>query len=99
MPHYHVNQSIVSLRRFIVESYVTNPNTTYLHHLFNHSINHSHTHTPGVVNGGKICQSYFSDGIVVLWGSLVMANAVETYGLHKRFAVSLLSYTGYYESA
>lgn len=27
-----------------------------------------------------------------------MANAVETYGLHKRFAVSLLSYTGYSDS-
>ena len=50
----------------------------------------------GVVNGARICQTYFSDGIVVLWGSLVMANAVESYGLHKRFAVALLSYTGYY---
>ena len=50
----------------------------------------------GVVNGARICQTYFSDGIVVLWGSLIMANAVECYGLHKRFAVALLSNTGYY---
>jgi di/tricarboxylate transporter len=74
----------------MVQSYKINP-------IIVHSTTtHTHTHTPGVVNGGKICQSYFSDGIVVLWGSLVMANAVETYGLHRRFAVSLLSYTGCY---
>lgn len=76
----------------ILQICITKPYTSYLYHHI------KHTHTLGVVNGGKICQSYFSDGIVVLWGSLVMANAVETYGLHKRFAVSLLSYTGYSDS-
>lgn len=44
----------------------------------------------GIVSAKKISESYFSDGIVICWGSLIMAGAVEQYELHDYFAVKLM---------
>lgn len=40
----------------------------------------------GVVSGGEISSSYFSDGVMVSWGSMVMTGAIEKYQLHVRIA-------------
>ena len=40
----------------------------------------------GIVSGSETSSLYFSDGVVVCWGSMLMATAIEKYGLHSRFA-------------
>ena len=34
---------------------------------------------------------YFSDGVIVCWGSMLMVIAIEKYNLHKRMAYFFLS--------
>jgi hypothetical protein len=46
----------------------------------------------GISNGTKISQIYFSDSVVVCMGSLIMASAVEIYGLHHRSAKIIMKY-------
>ena len=46
----------------------------------------------GISSGGNVSSVYFSNGVVVCWGSMVMASAVEKYGLHKRIATALLQF-------
>lgn len=40
----------------------------------------------GIESGTVISSFYFSDGVVVCWGSMLMATAIKKYNLHKRFA-------------
>lgn len=40
----------------------------------------------GVADASLISSAYFADSIVVCWGSMLMAGAIEKYRLHKRFA-------------
>jgi sodium-dependent dicarboxylate transporter 2/3/5 len=40
----------------------------------------------GVLGSSSVSSIYFSDGVVVFWGSMIMATAIEKYNLHKRFA-------------
>ena len=40
----------------------------------------------GVANGGIISSEYFSDGVIVCWGSMVMTGAIEKFKLHIRIA-------------
>jgi di/tricarboxylate transporter len=48
----------------------------------------------GIVPGSTICQVYFSDQILILFGSCMLASAVEAYGLHRRLALGILRRTG-----
>ena len=44
----------------------------------------------GFGTGPAIASVYFSDGIVVFWGTLVLSGAIEKFDLRGRFAEYLL---------
>lgn len=48
----------------------------------------------GIVSGSNISSLYFSDGVVICWGSMIMTSAIEKYGLHVRIANLLLKNCG-----
>lgn len=45
----------------------------------------------GILNGGIVSSIYFSDAIMVCLGSLIMADAIEVYSIHDKFAKYLLN--------
>lgn len=47
----------------------------------------------GVVSGDDVSRPYFGDSIMVFLGSVIIAMAIEDYGLHKRFAAIILHFT------
>lgn len=47
----------------------------------------------GVVSGEDVSRPYFGDSIMVFLGSVIIAMAIEDYGLHKRFAALILHFT------
>jgi hypothetical protein len=50
----------------------------------------------GVCSGVIVSKEYFSDSVVICWGTLLIATAVEKYKLHNRFATRLLNITERY---
>ena len=48
----------------------------------------------GAAPSRLVCAAYFSDTIALFFGSLLVASAVERCGLHRRFALALLSALG-----
>jgi hypothetical protein len=42
----------------------------------------------------QISTVYFSDQILILFGSCIMAAVVEEYSLHRRLALTILRHTG-----
>jgi sodium-dependent dicarboxylate transporter 2/3/5 len=46
----------------------------------------------GVMSGSSVASTYFNDSVVVCWGSLIIAHAIEKYNLHKRFALAVLHF-------
>ena len=45
----------------------------------------------GIIPGNEVSSLYFSDGVIVCWGSMLMVIAIEKYNLHKRLAYFFLS--------
>lgn len=50
----------------------------------------------GILTGGQVSKVYFSDSVMVCMGSLLMAQAVELYDLHRIAASYLLRYSSKY---
>ena len=48
----------------------------------------------GVASASVVSSAYFSDPILLFFGSFVMAAAVQSRGLHRRFALTLLRRVG-----
>jgi sodium-dependent dicarboxylate transporter 2/3/5 len=46
----------------------------------------------GVMSGSAVASTYFSDSIIICWGSLIIAYSVEKYELHRRFACMVLRF-------
>ena len=47
----------------------------------------------GIMGGTAVANTYFGDSVIICWSSLVMSEAVEKYGLHKRFAYNVIRLT------